>query len=409
MCSTQNSVASVVPNQELLLDVYGKRPLTLVKASGVHVWDDKGKQYIDLVQGVAVQPLGHNHPVVLKAIHDQVDSLIHVSNLYHTPAQHLLAAELFALGSFHKLFFCNSGTEANEAAIKFARKYWHHKGATDRIQIISFNQSFHGRTYGSLAATGQEKFQKGFGPMLSGFTALPLGDVSALQKAVSHKTAAMILEPILAEGGVMMPSKEFLAEIFALKEKFGFLMIADEVQTAFGRMGAFFGSSNWPGKADIITLAKPLGGGLPLGATLLNEAVASAIAAGDHGSTFGGNPVACAAGAAILSVMREPNFFEASTLRARVFRQKILAWVLAHPREFGPSLLGEGWLIGIPTTLDLTKFQACCRSHGLLVHRAGVSVMRFLPPLTLSEDVMDQVIDILEQSFKTYHQTGETV
>jgi len=370
----------------------------------VHVWDNEGREYIDLIQGVAVHPLGHAHPEVVRAMREQISQVVHVSNLFDNPTQMQLAAELVELSGLSQVFFANSGTEATEGALKFVRKYWYAQGQTERIQVVSFGQSFHGRTYGSLSATGQVKLQTGFGPLLSGFTCLDINQPELLEQTLSSQTAAVILEPILAEGGVITPDPAFVELLFKLREQYGFLIIADEVQTAFHRTGPFWGSQNWPGTPDLITLAKPLGGGLPLGAVLVSQDIAAAVKPGDHGSTFGGNPVACAAGLALLKVLKNPGFAEACNESARYFRQKLLSWVMCHPDYFTPTLLGKGWIIGIPALLDLNQFQKCCRQEGLLIHRAGTQVIRLLPPVNLATSLAEPILQRLQSALNHYKQ-----
>lgn len=380
-------------DQRWVLGTYARQDLFLERGEGSWVWDRDGRKYLDLTAGIAVNALGHADPLVVAAIAEQSSRLIHASNLYHLPLQGRMAQILCAHGGFEKAFFCNSGTEANEGAIKFARKFWVNQGSTWRHEIVSFAQSFHGRTYGALAATGQDKMQAGFGPMLPGFVRSELS-VEALREAVGAHTAAVILEPVLAEGGVMVPSEAFLAELMALKERHGFLLICDEIQTGLGRTGDWFAFQGTALRPDLVTLAKPLGGGLPLGAVLLSGPVAEAIQVGDHGTTFGGNPVAIAAGLVLLDRLAKPGFLEQVRSIAARFQAGLQR--LAGKGAFG-QMRGRGLLLGVQVSIDPSQVIALAREEGLIIYRAGADVVRFLPPLTLSEAEVDHALAALER------------
>ncbi len=370
-----------------VLGTYARQPLFLERGQGAWVWDVQGRKYLDLTSGIAVNTLGHADPLVVAAIHEQASRIAHSSNLYYTPLQGRMARTLCEHGGFQKAFFCNSGTEANEAAIKFARKFWFANGSAWRHEIVSFSQSFHGRTYGALAATGQDKLQTGFGPMPGGFLRADL-TAESLRESVGAHTAAVILEPILAEGGVLEPSADFVAELGRLQKRHGFLLICDEIQTGLGRTGEWFAFTASGLEPDMVTLAKPLGGGLPLGAVLLKEAVASAIQPGDHGTTFGGNPVAIAAGLAVLDRLDKPGFLEG----VRV--------VAARLRSGLSELSGKGPFLdvrGRPRSpcLDPRKVIEAAREEGLIIYRAGSDVVRFLPPLVLTAEEVDFALEAL--------------
>jgi acetylornithine/N-succinyldiaminopimelate aminotransferase len=382
-----------------LLNNYGPRDLTIAKGQGSWVWDAEGNKYLDCVTGVAVNAFGHGFAPVLDAVKGQLERYLHASNLYLMEPQVRLAAELCAAMGLDKAFFCNSGTEANEGAIKFARRHWLEKGKPGKIEILTFTSSFHGRTYGSMAATGQDKIRKGFGPLPEGFRILPVNDPAALLAAAGPDTAAILFEPLLAEGGIISLSPEFAA---ALKQAqaMGALLIADEIQTGLGRTGDLLASRALGLDPDLVTLAKPLGGGLPLGAVLMRGEIAASIHVGDHGSTFGGNPVACAAGRAVLAELLKPGFLEdvrarAASLRTRL--EELIKRKAAQGLDCGP-VVGKGFLTGFRLGGDLGAFQKACRAHGLLVHRAGQDVIRLLPPLNIAAAEIDALIDRLERS-----------
>lgn len=378
-----------------VLGTYARQPLFPERGEGAWVWDVEGKRYLDMNAGIAVNALGHADPVVVAAIHEQASRIAHASNLYYSPLTGRMARMLCEHGGFDKAFFCNSGTEANEGAIKFARKFWYESGSAWRHEIVTFQDSFHGRTYGAMSATGQDKIQTGFGPLLPGFVRSPLA-VEGLREHVGAHTAAVMLEPILAEGGVIEPSAEFLALLSELQDKHGFLVIADEIQTGLGRTGEWFAHAG-RFRPDIVTLAKPLGGGLPLGAVLLKQAVADKIRPGDHGTTFGGNPVAVAAGLAVLDRLEKPGFLEsvrevASRLRAG----------LEGLSGVGPfrDVRGRGLLLGIRVSGDPSRVVDAARDRGLIVYRAGSDVVRLLPPLVLSAGQADFAVGVLAEVAK---------
>ena len=385
--------------QEYLLHNYGPRDLVISRGRGSWVWDPQGNQYLDFVSGVAVNAFGHCHPPVVEAIKEQLERLLHGSNLYLLEPQMELAQALCEALGMDKAFFCNSGAEANEGAFKLARRHFLSQGREDRVEILSFENSFHGRTYGAMAATGQEKIRKGFGPLPGGFRTLPANDPGALLAAVGPATAAVIFEPVMAEGGIISLDVATAAAL-AEAQRRGALLIADEIQTGLGRTGHLLASRALGLEPDLVTLAKPLGGGLPLGAVLMREKVAAAIKAGDHGSTFGGNPVACAAGAAVLKELLRPGFLEDARERAAILRDGLEALVArksARGMPCGP-VLGKGFLTGFRYGGDLGALQAACRRQGLLTHRAGHDVLRLLPPLNASREEIAEAIDRIDRA-----------
>jgi acetylornithine/N-succinyldiaminopimelate aminotransferase len=387
---------------DALLGVYGPRDLTLVRGEGARVWDDAGNRYLDCVSGVAVNALGHGHPAVLAAIAEQSGKFLHASNLYVLPSQRDLAARLRELSGFDAVFFSNSGTEANEGAFKFARRFFDAAGQAGKHEIISFTGSFHGRTYAAMAATGQDKIRKGFGPLPPGFTIVPANDPAALRAVVGPHTAAVIYEPVQAEGGVANMEEETADTLVEIQSD-GVLLIADEIQTGLWRTGTFLGSEALGLEPDIVTLAKPLGGGLPLGAVLVRKAIADALKAGDHGSTFGGNPVACAAGLAVLSVLSDPAFLRDYAERVALLRGGLEA-LIARKQKSGVkvgTLRGRGFLIGTQWDQDggdVASLQRRLRSEGVLAHRAGADVLRLLPPLTFSREEIAELIGALDRA-----------
>lgn len=385
---------------DALLGVYGPRDLTIVRGEGSYVWDDAGRRYLDCVSGVAVNALGHGNAAVRDAIVAQAGRFLHAGNLYVLPSQRDLAARLRELSGFDAVFFSNSGTESNEGAIKFARRFFDAAGKPERHEIVSFAGSFHGRTYAAMAATGQDKIRKGFGPLPPGFVHVPANDVAALKAAVGPNTAAVIYEPVQAEGGVvnMEPdTAEALREIQAQ----GVLLIADEIQTGLWRTGTFLGSEALGLAPDLVTLAKPLGGGLPLGAVLLRGKVAAAVKAGDHGSTFGGNPVACAVGLAVLSALSDPAFQKDYQERIALFRGELSALVSRKQKAGIPvgALRGRGFLAGMRWQGDggdVSALQKRLREKGVLAHRAGADVLRLLPPLTFGREEIAELLNALD-------------
>ncbi|MCL2282221.1 MAG: acetylornithine/succinylornithine family transaminase [Fibromonadales bacterium] len=355
----------------LIASTYAKVDAEFVFGKGAKLFDSKGKEYLDFASGISVNALGHAHPAITKAIKEQCEKFAHISNLFPNEPQIKLAQKMLSLTKFSKAFFCNSGTEANEAAIKFARKYFN-----DRIEIVTFVNSFHGRTYGALSATGQEKLKAGFGPMLAGFKHIEWNDAEALKKAVGKNTAAIMLESVIAEGGILTPSKKFIKTINELKKQTGCLVIVDEIQAGFGRLGEISGSEFFGINADITTWAKALGGGLPLGMVLMSAKVAECLKPGDHGTTFGGNPVACAAGLAVLEIISKPKFLANVRERSAQLKEGL--------KRFG-NVRGEGLLLGLEVQKPVAEIIAACREQGLLVLRAGTNVLRLLPPLIITK------------------------
>lgn len=383
----QSSAKFIDQDASLVAHTYAKADLDFVKGEGSWLITAQGDKYLDFVSGIAVNALGHCHPAIVSAITKQANTFTHISNLYPNAPQLALAKkmlEVTGLGAQGgKAFFCNSGTEANEGALKFARKYFDRTGKANKTGVVTFINSFHGRTYGALAATGQEGLKQGFGPMPQGFVHVPWNDVAALKAVVNNDTCAIMLEPIAAEGGIMTPSAEFVKAINALKAEFGCLVIVDEIQAGLGRCGAIEGSKKYGIQVDISTWAKAVGGGLPLGVVLLSKTIADQMKPGDHGTTFGGNPVACAAGLAMVETISAKGFLESVSARSEQLKAGLKN--LASKYHWLGDLRGDGLLIGIITRKPVSDLVAACRAQGLLAHRAGADVLRLLPPLNVSE------------------------
>lgn len=369
----------------------------LVRGSGVRVFDDKGKEYLDFVGGLAVNALGHCHPAVVQAALEQLEKLIHASNLYYTEPQVELARCLVENTPADKVFFCNSGAEANEAAIKIARKYAKASKDTQAFEIITAYNSFHGRTMATLTATGQEKFHKGYEPLLPGFRYAVFNELDSFRAALNSSTCAVMLEPVQGEGGVHAATPEFMRGLRRLCNEHGLLLIFDEVQSGLGRTGKLLAASHYGVEADIFTLAKALGGGLPIGAMLCKDRVAAAFSPGDHASTFGGNPVACAAASAVLKVVLQEGFLSETEKKSAYLLDGLLALQQRFPGLI-KEVRGLGLILGIELTGDGLAIQRSCAARGLLVNCIAGKILRLLPPLTVNSAEIDAALKILEES-----------
>jgi predicted acetylornithine/succinylornithine family transaminase len=379
-----------------LMDTYRRYPVVMRKGRGLSVWDTDDRQYIDFVGGVATNVLGHCHPKVVMALQKQAQRLLHVSNFYHIGQQAELAKLLVENSFADKVFFCNTGTEANEAAIKLARKWSITNHGPERFEIITALSSFHGRTLGSLAATGQENLKKDFGPMPEGFTHVPFNDIDALSNAISDRTAAILLEPILGEAGVVVPSPGYLKDVRTLCDKAGILLILDEVQTGLGRTGTLFAYEQEDITPDIMTLAKGLGGGIAIGAMLASDQVADAFKPGDHGSTFGGNPLACAAAAATLNTVLDSGILIDQCKRMGDYLTGELDRLKKkYPQEI-KEVRGRGLLIGMQMSHECADIVKACMEHGVLLNCTALNVIRFMPPLIVEQQHIDKVVDVLD-------------
>ena len=381
---------------------YGRYPIGLVRGKGTAVWDASGKKYIDFVAGLAVDNLGHCPPTVVKAIRKQAGKLLHVSNLYHIEPQSQLAAELTRLTFADKFFFCNSGTEANEAAIKLARRWFYDNGQPKRFEIITMNDSFHGRTMASLSATAQKKIHTGFTPLLPGFKYVPFNNIAALKKALTKKTCAVLIEPIQGEGGVNLAQETYLKTLRKICNEKGILLIFDEIQTGFGRTGRLFAYERYKIKPDIITLAKALGGGIAIGAMGSTNKIIESFSPGTHGATFGGNPLACAASLASLKTLTKKGFLKKTSSTGDYFLEQL------HGLRKKFSMIREVRGIGLMLAIELDRPGAevvtNCMKEGLLINCIQQNIIRFLPPLIITRKEIDLLIKTLSKIFTKMEQ-----
>ncbi|MDR4463211.1 MAG: acetylornithine transaminase [Nitrospira sp.] len=389
-----------MPTEELkddaatyLMQTYSRQPISIARGRGAKVYDLEGREYIDFVGGIAVNVLGHGHPDLVQAIQRQAAQLIHTSNLYYTEPQVRLARLLVDHSFADRVFFCNSGAEANEAAIKLARRYGHERHGANRFEVITMKNSFHGRTLGMLTATGQDKVQKGFEPLMPGFTYAPFNDFSALEAMVNDQTAAIMLEPIQAEGGVYVADRDYLRRLREFCTQKDILLIFDEIQTGIGRTGTFFAYEQLGVKPDIMTLAKGLAGGVPIGACLATESVASAFTPGAHASTFGGNPLACAAALAVCRVLLEGRVLDHAK-RMGEYLAKGLTDCKDRYRIV-TDIRGLGLLQGMEVDTDAKTLVADALARGILINAANERVLRFVPPLIISQQEIDKLLELL--------------
>ena len=380
-----------------LLPVFARVDLAFERGEGAWLIATNGDRYLDFTSGVAVNSLGHAHPHLVKALQEQATKLWHMSNLFKSPDGERLAARLCEQSFADYVFFANSGAEAMEGAIKITRKYHAAKGHPERYRIITFEGAFHGRTLATLAATGSAKYLEGFGPPMDGFDQVPLGDLEAVKKAIGPHTAGILIEPVQGEGGVRTAPLSFYKALRQLCDDHGLLLVVDEVQTGMGRTGDLF-AHRWLGVTpDVMSLAKALGGGFPIGAVLATAEAASGMTPGSHGSTFGGNPLAVAAANAVLDVMLAPGFFEHVRRMSLLLKQKLAAVVDRHP-DIISEIRGEGLLIGVKAVVPSGDLVAALREQKLLTVGAGDNVVRFLPPLIVSEAEIEQSVEMLDRA-----------
>jgi acetylornithine aminotransferase len=399
-----------MPTEELreaaakyLMQTYTRQPISIVRGRGSKVYDLEGREYLDFVGGIAVNVLGHGHPDLVQAIQRQAAQLIHTSNLYYTEPQVQLAKILVEHSFADRVFFCNSGAEANEAAIKLARRYAHGKYGADRFEIITMKNSFHGRTLATITATGQDKVQKGFEPLMPGFGYAFFNDFATLEALTNERTAGIMLEPVQGEGGVYVADQDYLKRLREFCTKRDILLIFDEVQTGMGRTGTLFAYQQLGVTPDIMTLAKGLAGGVPIGACLAKESVASAFVPGAHASTFGGNPLACAAALAVCRVLLEGSLLDQAKQMG-----EYLAKGLADCKDryrVVRDVRGIGLLQGMELTIDAKTVVADCLARGVLINAAGERVLRFVPPLIITQREIDKLLETLAMIFA--RRTGE--
>lgn len=382
------------------LPVFARYNIVLDHGDGPYVYDTKGKKYIDFLAGIAVNVVGHNYKPLVDAVSKQAGKMIHCSNLYYTEVQVEAAEKLKKLSGMDKVFFGNSGAEANEGAIKLARKY-----ATniepEKIQIISALHSFHGRTLATLTATGQDHYHHGFGPLPAGFDYVPYNDIQALEAKMSDKTCAVMLEAIQGEGGVHVPDPDYLPKVRALCDKYNAVLIFDEVQCGMGRTGTFFGCQQFGVKPDIVTLAKGLAGGVPIGAFMATDKVASAFHAGDHGSTFGGNPLACAAACVVLDALIDGNLMENAKEIGAYLQSKFEEYKAKYPNLI-KEVRGRGLILGMELTRPGREIANECLDYGAIINCTAGNVLRFVPPLNITKAHVDELISVLDKVLPKY-------
>lgn len=389
-------------DKQVLLNVYQRNPLAIKKGLGTKIWDYEGREYLDLLGGIAVLPLGHCHPKVLNAITQQAQQLIHTSNLFYTKETVDLAQILVEMGNFDKVFLANSGTEANEGAIKLARKYQWRKGKKDKFKIVSASHSFHGRTYGSLSATDKPVLKEGFDPLLEGFATAEWNNVESVEKAIDEHTAAFIVEPLQGEGGIYPASEEFLKAARSQCDKVGAVLIFDEIQCGLGRLGTFFAYQSFGVVPDIVTLAKGLANGLPIGAFCVNDKVASGFQKGDHGTTFGGNVVCAAAAHATLKEILENNYCARVSEIGTYFREQLLNLQKMFP-DYIKDVRGKGLMIGVELTANLAdSFQKDCLSRGLILNVTAKNVLRILPSYLITKEEISFAMKIMRECFESF-------
>ncbi len=382
-----------------LMNTYGDRSTTLVKGDGPYLWDAGGRRYLDALSGIAVCGLGYNFPSVTRAICNQAQTLIHASNLYHTEPQQALAKVLTKISGMESAFFCNSGAEANEAAIKIARKFGQEKGIKTP-RIVTTESSFHGRTLATLSATGNTKVKKGFEPLVDGFLHVPFNDIESIERAASDDIVAIMVEPVQGEGGVHVPAPDYLARLRKLCDLKGWLLILDEIQTGNGRTGRYFAFQHDSILPDVVTTAKGLGNGVPIGACLARGQAASVLQPGNHGSTFGGNPLACSAALAVIDALASEGYMErAAELGRRMVEQFKLALAeVAIVKE----VRGKGLMIGIELDKDCGEIVERAKQQNLLINVTAGRNIRLLPPLIINDDEAHTIVDTVVSLIKAF-------
>jgi acetylornithine/N-succinyldiaminopimelate aminotransferase len=392
--SVRRSEEAIARAKAHLLQNYRWQPVVVDRALGAQLWDVDGKRYLDMLGGIAVCSLGHCHPEVVAALKDQADRLWHVSNVFYNEPHIALGEALAQASGLERVFFSNSGGESNEALIKLARKAQRDRGHPERFEIISFDNSFHGRTLATVAATGQTKYQKGFEPMPAGFTHVSYGDLEAVRRASGPQTAAVLVECIQGEGGVRVAPPGFIRALRALCDERGWLLLIDEVQTGMGRTGTLFAFQHEGVKPDAFSLAKALGNGFPIGAMVCTEKAGASLSAGTHGSTFGGNALATAVGGAVLRLINTPAMLASIREKGALLKSGIEAIRAKHPGAV-VEVRGRGLLIGVEVPGDAAAVAAKCREQGMLVNLAGEKTVRLAPPFVITAEELGESLDIL--------------
>lgn len=385
-------------SQKYLMNTYARYPVAFVKGSGCYLWDANGKKYLDFLAGIAVNGLGHSHPKIQEVLIRQAGQLIHTSNLFYVQPQAELAQMLCELSFADRAFFCNSGAEANEAAVKLARKYQKKKKGPEGGEILTMERSFHGRTLAMIAATGQDKIKKGFEPIPAGFRHIPYNDVPALEAAINDKTCAVMLEPVQGEGGVRYPASDYLQKVRQLCDRHGALLIYDEVQTGMGRTGKLFAYEHSGVAPDILTLAKSLGTGLPIGGCLAKEEVAKAFEPGDHASTFGGNFLVCEVAKAFLQILTKEGVIENAVSAGKYLKEGLNGLQKKFP--IIQEVRGLGLMIGVDLNIPGRPIVEAALQEGLILNCTQDTTLRLVPPLILQPKEIDEAIEILEDVFR---------
>ncbi len=381
---------------QYILQTYGRPEFVLERGNGVYLFDTDGNRYLDFVSGLAVNALGYGDYEVLKAIEEQSGKLMHVSNLYHTIPSVQLAQMLVENSFADRVFFCNSGTEAWEATLKFCRKWGNTTHDKPKNRLIAFNNSFHGRTYGSISTTGQPKYHQGFEPLLPGIDFAEFNDLDSVENLVRDETCAILVEPLQAEGGIHAATPDFLQGLRSLCDERDMLLVFDEIQVGCGRLGSLWAHQQYGIEPDIMTLAKALGGGLPIGVALLRQRVADAIQAGDHAATFGANPVACAAAVAVFAKLSDEGFIDGVREKGEYLIRRLEKLQERWPEHIS-GVRGKGLIVGAVTERPAADYLAAFRQRDILVATAGPDVVRFLPPLVVEKDRIDEVVDVFDE------------
>ncbi len=385
---------TIEKTDKYVFNTYGRIKKVFVKGEGSTLWDEDGNKYTDFLAGIAVCSLGHCHPAITETISRQAATLVHVSNLYYTQPQAELAKMLVEKSFADRAFFANSGAEANEAAIKLARRYFNREEGNRRYKIISMKQSFHGRTMATLTATGQDKIKHGFQPLVDGFIHIPFNDINALKEAMDDTVCAVMMEPVQGEGGVVAADHEYLKAVRDLCDREGILLIFDEVQTGMGRCGHLFAHEIYGITPDIMTLAKALANGLPMGAMLATEKAAQGFAVGSHATTFGGTPLVASVAVTVLSIISNPQFLQECREKGQYFRGRLNSLKENHPSI--KDVRGEGLLVGLELDIEATPVVEQCLEKGFIINAIQGNTLRFAPPLVITKDEIDQLIDVLD-------------
>lgn len=389
-------------DKKYFMNTFGNRtPVCFEYGKGINLWDVDGNKYYDFLAGIAVSALGHSHPKLVNAIKEQAEKYIHCTNLYYIEPQAKLAKLLVENSCADKVFFANSGAEANEGAIKLARIYFKKKGMPEKFEIITLEKSFHGRTLATIAATGQDKYQKPYSPLTPSFLKVPINDLETLEKTISSSTCAIMIEPIQGESGVNLTTIEYMKGVRKLCDEKGIFLIFDEVQSGLGRTGKLFAYEHFGVEPDIFTLAKALGGGFPIGALCAKDHVASAFEPGDHGSTFGGNPLACAAGLSVIEAILNDKLVENSEKMGCYFIEKLSQ--LAKKYSIIKEVRGKGLMIGMQLSIDIAvEMKDKCFDKGYLVGNVGKNILRVLPPLIVTKEDIDGLVGVLDSILQEY-------